>query len=106
MNIGVSLRQNPFKISFPARGWKCSYWWLCRELQRRSLNEGHSQSETLNETKGLLCHFAEVRDIPTHNLANSIKLGLPLALAGMFRGISFFFLLAADILIYNRVRIR
>ncbi|WP_292769735.1 MULTISPECIES: hypothetical protein [unclassified Nostoc] len=35
-----------------------------------------------------------------------IKLGLPLALAGMFQGILFFFLLAADILIYNRVRIR
>jgi general nucleoside transport system permease protein len=34
-----------------------------------------------------------------------IKLGLPLALAGMFQGILFFFLLAADMLIYNRVRI-
>ncbi|WP_341528094.1 ABC transporter permease [Nostoc sp. UHCC 0302] len=35
-----------------------------------------------------------------------IKLGLSLALAGMFQGILFFFLLAADILIYNRVRVR
>lgn len=35
-----------------------------------------------------------------------IKLGLPLALAGMFQGILFFFLLAADILIYNQVRIK
>ncbi|MBD2683134.1 MULTISPECIES: ABC transporter permease [Nostoc] len=35
-----------------------------------------------------------------------IKLGLPLALAGMFQGILFFFVLAADILIYNRVIIK
>jgi simple sugar transport system permease protein len=35
-----------------------------------------------------------------------IKLGLSLALAGIFQGILFFFLLAADILIYNRVRVR
>ncbi|MBD2517710.1 ABC transporter permease [Nostoc sp. FACHB-973] len=35
-----------------------------------------------------------------------IKLGLPLALAGMFQGILFFFLLATDILIYNQVRIK
>jgi general nucleoside transport system permease protein len=35
-----------------------------------------------------------------------IQLGLSLALAGMFQGILFFFLLAADILIYNKVRVR
>lgn len=35
-----------------------------------------------------------------------IKLGLPLALAGMFQSILFFFLLAADILIYNRLRVK
>ena len=35
-----------------------------------------------------------------------IKLGLPLALAGIFQGILFFFLLAADLLIYNRLRVR
>lgn len=34
-----------------------------------------------------------------------IKLGLPLALAGVFQGILFFFLLAADLLIYNRLQI-
>jgi len=34
-----------------------------------------------------------------------IKLGLPLALAGMFQGILFFFILAADTLIDNRIRI-
>lgn len=33
-----------------------------------------------------------------------IKLGLPLALAGVFQGILFFFLLAADLLIFNRLR--
>ncbi|MDZ8188663.1 MAG: ABC transporter permease [Nostoc sp. ChiSLP02] len=35
-----------------------------------------------------------------------IKLGLPLALAGMFQGILFFFLLATDILIYNQIKIK
>ncbi|MEH2061545.1 MAG: hypothetical protein V7K50_04615 [Nostoc sp.] len=35
-----------------------------------------------------------------------IKLGLPLALAGMFQGMLFFIFLAADILIYNRVQMR
>ncbi|MHC5596598.1 MAG: hypothetical protein ACYTXC_11710 [Nostoc sp.] len=35
-----------------------------------------------------------------------IKLRLTLALAGMFQGMLFFILLAADILIYNRVQIR
>lgn len=35
-----------------------------------------------------------------------IKLSLPLALVGMFQGILFFFLLAADVLIYNRVRVK
>jgi ABC-type uncharacterized transport system permease subunit len=35
-----------------------------------------------------------------------IKLGLPLALAGMLQDILFFFLLAADILIDNRSRVR
>lgn len=34
-----------------------------------------------------------------------IKLGLPVALAGVFQGILFFFLLATDLLIYNRVRV-
>lgn len=34
-----------------------------------------------------------------------IKLGLPLALAGIFQGILFFFLLAADSLIHNRLKI-
>lgn len=35
-----------------------------------------------------------------------IKLGLPLALAGVFQGILFFFLLAADLLIHNQLIIK
>ena len=35
-----------------------------------------------------------------------IKLGLPLALAGVFQGILFFFLLATDLLIFNQLRIK
>ncbi|MEH1789206.1 MAG: hypothetical protein V7L23_27415 [Nostoc sp.] len=35
-----------------------------------------------------------------------IELGLPLALARMFQGMSFFFLLAADMLVYNRLRVK
>jgi ABC-type uncharacterized transport system permease subunit len=35
-----------------------------------------------------------------------IKLGLSNAIASLFQGILFFFLLAADMLIYNRLQIR
>ncbi len=38
MPIGVNLRENPFEISFPARGWKCTLLRFCRESGRRSLH--------------------------------------------------------------------
>ncbi|MEH2026949.1 MAG: hypothetical protein V7K62_25875 [Nostoc sp.] len=38
--IGVNLSANPFKTSFPARGWKCCSWRLCRQQGRRSLTLG------------------------------------------------------------------
>ncbi|QFS46058.1 hypothetical protein GXM_03538 [Nostoc sphaeroides CCNUC1] len=55
MPIGVNLTRNFFKTSFPASGWKCSSIGLLLQVLRLRLNEGHSQSETGNETRAYYC---------------------------------------------------
>lgn len=82
------------------------------EVQSPSISAGYGYTAII---AAFICHLNPLNIILSSLLMGllyvggelvQIKLGLLLALARMFQGILFFFLLVAEILIYNRVQIK